>query len=196
MRSKWCWRNHRAKILPNHQAKNSHEINMNVARFWFFFSVVRCFLALFLSFYSIVFSIAIYDLYVIHSSSVIFSFSLNLFSFHVFLVCDLILVLCHFIQLHVRSLSPHFANGETEMCGSLVHLLVWLNINSCTLLSLEFIFIAWPLSWTDDLAIIFLFHSFNFIPVGEFEHVNNTRRQHETKLSFVFRWYFLFSECR
>lgn len=127
-----------------------------------------CF-SLSLSLCSIFFSIAIYDLYVIHISRDlcdIFLF-IEFISISWFLVCDFNL---GFMPFHAISFNYMFKvfrldlqNGEKQkLCSSWVYLLVWLNINSCTLLSLEFIVIAWPLSWADDLAIISLafVHSF------------------------------------
>lgn len=101
VRTKWCWRNHRAETLTNHHTKNSHEINMNVARFSIFFccfwvdflSAIWVF-SLFFTLDSIFFSIAIYDLYVIHISRYlccdIFIFIEFIFMFSC--VCDSILL--------------------------------------------------------------------------------------------------------
>lgn len=136
VRTNWCWRDHRAEIFINHHAKNSHQINMNDARLRPFFPVCYCCLVFFGSIFFLlwifsfvffrriqsVFSIAIYDLYVIHISRYLrdIFFVIELIFISCFLVCDLIWRSCHFIQLHVQRLSSHCANGKTEMCCSFV----------------------------------------------------------------------------
>lgn len=196
MRTKWCWRNHRSDILTNHHAK----IHMN-KKIWrreiliFCCSVFLGRFSFFIQFLSLPQFVICMSFTTIYLCDIFFFPQLNFFYFS----CDFILV-CNAISFnYMFQVFCFILHGKTQKCSSLVYLLVWLNINSCTLMSFEFMVIAWPLFRVDDLAIAFLLlffsRSVEFWSVNlkmTIIHAYNTNYE----LSFLFLWYFLFWKCR
>lgn len=186
---------------------------MNVARFSIFFccfwvdflSAIWVF-SLFFTLDSIFFSIAIYDLYVIHISRYlccdIFIFIEFIFMFSC--VCDSILLGFYAISfnytfkvfrliLQIEAQKCEVVSFIYQFDRTLIHarychsnLFLWHDHY------LELMILLWLKSFFFFLSF---FRSILF-RVGEFKNDSYTRRQHECKLGFVFRWYLLFSKCR